>query len=337
MNEKEFMEYVDLVSKEASEQMERMPDIPAYIRDFQEQTEEYDFLIVTDRVKFLKRYRDVWPENEVHHSYQHRRQAAKTKHHFHEGKLELIYLVKGEAVNFVGSREIAMKQGDLCLMGKSAYHGIALSDDAVVLNMLVRPECLKDLIRKKSLPSCSMEKFFARNLQEKEDHTVLLQSLEGRLTAYNLIQNLLEISRMDLPNKKLLMEQTGVNFLVYLICQNAQAEAFENEENQAELDIFHIYEYISRHYLTASLSSMAEEFHYSTSVLSKIIKKETGLTFSMITRKMKLEKSQELLANTQIKIEEIADYLNYSNRFSYERAFREMFGLSPKEYRESLF
>ena len=72
----------------------------------------------------------------------------------------------------------------------------------------------------------------------------------------------------------------------------------------------------------------------SSFYLSKLFKEEKGETFINFISDKRLEKSCELLANTELSIKEITALVGYNDQNYYSRIFKSKYGFSPKEYRK---
>ena len=80
---------------------------------------------------------------------------------------------------------------------------------------------------------------------------------------------------------------------------------------------------------------MAADFAgVSSFYLSKLFKEEKGETFINFVSDKRLEKSCELLANTELSIKEITAQVGYNDQNYYSRIFKSKYGFSPKEYRQ---
>lgn len=78
----------------------------------------------------------------------------------------------------------------------------------------------------------------------------------------------------------------------------------------------------------------AEVFGISQTTFRRKLKDE-GQSFTEIQNEMLESISVKLLSTTTMKVTDIAQYLGYSERSSYERAFKKRLGVSPSKYRKS--
>lgn len=81
------------------------------------------------------------------------------------------------------------------------------------------------------------------------------------------------------------------------------------------------------------VQDIADELALSRSKLYRKIKELTGKSANEMIRKMRLEKSKELLVITEMTIGEICFKVGFSSPSYYTKRFKEYTGLLPKEYR----
>lgn len=94
--------------------------------------------------------------------------------------------------------------------------------------------------------------------------------------------------------------------------------------------------YIHENYGESSLSliEVAEHIGMSPTRFSSLFKEKSGCNFKEYVDLIRLEKARELLEDTELKVEMIAEMVGYNSGYSFARFFRKQMGMSPKEYRE---
>ena len=83
-----------------------------------------------------------------------------------------------------------------------------------------------------------------------------------------------------------------------------------------------------------SLATAADFAGLSSFYLSKLFKEEKGETFINFISEKRLEKSRQLLEETELSIKEITAEVGYNDQNYFSRIFKSKYGLSPKEYRK---
>ena len=68
--------------------------------------------------------------------------------------------------------------------------------------------------------------------------------------------------------------------------------------------------------------------------LSRLFRKETGLSLTDYMVEQRLRKAKAELESTNIKISDIAVSVGYSNFSHFSKLFKKLTGLTPQEYRK---
>lgn len=131
-----------------------------------------------------------------------------------------------------------------------------------------------------------------------------------------------------------LLHSIFTQIIIYIIRNVEQGtKARTRHATQAEAVCYQLMNYIDTHiYSISKLEDVAETMNYNYSYLSDLFKKTTGNTLSSYYHQKRLEAACQLIAEGTLKMTEIAETLNYSSLYSFSRAFKETFGVSPKQY-----
>jgi two-component system response regulator YesN len=84
-----------------------------------------------------------------------------------------------------------------------------------------------------------------------------------------------------------------------------------------------------------SLTNVANEVYLSPGYLSILFKKETGMNFSKYLTDYRLRKASYLLTHSNMKIYDIGNFVGFDNTSYFCRLFKNIYGVSPLQYRES--
>ncbi|MFS0880076.1 response regulator transcription factor [Metabacillus niabensis] len=95
-------------------------------------------------------------------------------------------------------------------------------------------------------------------------------------------------------------------------------------------------QFITENYTDPSLTleRVASHLHVSPVYLSRIIKQELGVSFVRFVTNMRIQKSIELLNQTDMPIVEIAEMVGYDTQHYFSTAFKKVTGVSPIKYRK---
>ena len=120
------------------------------------------------------------------------------------------------------------------------------------------------------------------------------------------------------------------------ICDSLKA-SLEVKRGKSSLLARDALAYIQLHAMeNISLESMAARFYVSPNYISALLRQETGIPFRQHVRKRRMEMAKTMLADPRLSIAEIAQAVGYSQYTTFYNLFREMEGVSPTDYRNSL-
>lgn len=93
--------------------------------------------------------------------------------------------------------------------------------------------------------------------------------------------------------------------------------------------------YVDQNYASKiTLEGIGPLFGYNSAYLGKLFNSRMGMNFNAYHDKVRIDKSKELLENTDLKIFIIAERVGYRNVDVYNQKFRKQEGMSPSEFRK---
>lgn len=152
-----------------------------------------------------------------------------------------------------------------------------------------------------------------------------------------LIKNAIsEFSDSEKPYSKAVLADIFHLIVIYLIRNFENSEMKSQNVSDSEILCFNLMQYIDTHiYSIKNLADIAKKFNYNYGYLSGLFKKTTGKTLSEYCNHRKMETAKVLVMEKKKKIGEIAEMLGY-NLYSFSKAFKEKFGVSPKNMQKSI-
>jgi len=99
-----------------------------------------------------------------------------------------------------------------------------------------------------------------------------------------------------------------------------------------------ILSYIEENYMDNALSlvSLSDSLKLNPTYVSYFFKEQVGENFINYISKLRINKAKELLCNTNISIQEIAEQVGYANSGVFIRAFKKHEGNTPGKFRENV-
>jgi YesN/AraC family two-component response regulator len=98
--------------------------------------------------------------------------------------------------------------------------------------------------------------------------------------------------------------------------------------------INHIIQYIDENYTRdLQLIDLEEKFNLNKYYIGQLIKENTGINFIDYIHKRRIEKSMELLKNSNLTIKDISEAVGYKYAHYFIKLFKKVYGVAPGEYR----
>lgn len=186
----------------------------------------------------------------------------------------------------------------------------------------------------------TLSSLLAQNLTLTQYQTVCIRylvELNGYLQEQNFSREDLHIRLNDTLGRLLLccdyISSTAcmtdyMNWLISLLDQFDEQQPGKGVIREIQL-------YIRQHYQeNITLNSLAERFFLHPNYLSRLFKEKTGKNFVEYTTEIRIEHVKELLKNSDLKIVEICAMTGYDNPRYFSKVFKQITGMTPREYRE---
>ena len=210
--------------------------------------------------------------------------------------VEFSYVLSGSAQEEVEGSSFTVREGDVVILMPGFYHSIWVGDgNTVVLNLLVDRD------------------FFLH--------------LDSRFSLHLADKSHVLVSRVDLVDEmsELVVQET-VQDDVRLVAQG---------EVGGRKEVFRIMSYIEEHSHDVTLTSFASHFGITEQYASRLIRDRTGLSFSQIVRRLRMEEAAHLLRHGRLCAKEVSYMVGYSSPEHFSRTFKAYYGTSPDAWRKA--
>lgn len=82
------------------------------------------------------------------------------------------------------------------------------------------------------------------------------------------------------------------------------------------------------------IEKLAQTIGISPAHLQKLFKVETGISPARFIKQLRLEKAQELLETTFLRVQQIGFEVGITDQSYFNREFKKKYGVTPNQYRE---
>jgi len=271
----------------------------------------------------------------------HSRVTRTEKAHRHDF-FQLRLDVKGEADHHIGCRRRVLTAGSISFVSPYRIHrgGRGASSQFYVINFhhrFLRPGLAIDPSCADSWPFTNAPELLPFAFQE-----FINFQLDGEelAIAHDACRSMLDQYRSRRVFSHELL-RAHLLLLLGTVCQRYEQELSHLLASSVggptrRSALVRVTRYISEHLTDdIALADVAAAAELSRSYVTQLLKRETGKTFVDFITALRLQKAQELLATTDMRVGEIALAVGYDDDAYFARRFRQFLRVSPGEYRRT--
>lgn len=255
---------------------------------------------------------------------------------------EMMYVCSGEVVHVIEGREIRLGPGDLLLMNQYTTHSIqACGEDDIAVNFALHPRFFDEtyeLAAKRTIISDFIVDILRGAMHCNQ---FLVFSTSAHLPVHHLIEILLctAFPYRDDNVRRNQKSAPDVNrnlmfLLIYYLSNDLAQLDTQGSYTYEKVMLRTVEAYIHEYYQTATLRELADMLNQTESGLSRQIKAIFGATFKELLQAKRFDRAMLILHETNLAVSDIALAVGYENSSYFYRRFREIYRMSPREFRE---
>ncbi len=234
------------------------------------------------------------------------------------------------AVSYLSNNQITVKE-DMCYIGQP-YAGYAIhdqsKDEKIIVGVLIQQEAFfKTFFHVLSADQKLFEFFLNPQLNDRSNEYILLKFDDSFSIRKLLDLMIVEFANKDERTQDILRPLT-LSLMMYVAKQYQKSNPREEPLSLTD----QVVEYIEQNFDHVTLQDVADHFSYHPNYISTLLPKETGKSFSQHVLEARMNRAVLMMENTALPLSEIAELLGYSNSSNFYKAFKEYYGMSPREY-----
>lgn len=247
---------------------------------------------------------------------------------------ELLYMVQGSCTQLVRSTTLDMQAGDFMILSPSVPHYVQILDDSsVAINITIRRSTFERAFFSLFSDNDILSDYFAKVLYGKDPDPYIVFRTGQDYTVMQQVFDLMYEYQHSMAYSRQALNNGISNLFIYLLRYHQEnAYTGANAAGQHTF-VLPLLQYIQAHCETVTLEELSDVFHYQASHVSREIKKSTGMTFSEIKQRLRLQRAVKLLDTTTLSYSHISDLLGYADTSHFYKQFRQYYGSTPKQYR----
>ncbi|OUS74993.1 hypothetical protein B1748_19635 [Paenibacillus sp. MY03] len=268
--------------------------------------------------------------------------------HSHEF-IEIVFIVDGSTTHVFQAPnsnkfESKVSKGDIFIINPGELHTYKIVKDEriEVINMLFYSNIVDWTLIRDAEEMDLMDFFYVQPFLPPEARfgNVLKLNKEEAVFARQMVENLAYEYKNKKNNDKLLIKLIMTQLIVVLSRMFAEQMTVYSSLGLVKTlkieNIHRVLGYLERHYSEdISLEQLAKISISSERQMTRIFKSITGETIFGYLHKLRIEKAKSLLLVTDNKISDICTAVGFNDISFFNKVFKKIVGVSPKDYRTS--
>ncbi|MEG0593171.1 MAG: AraC family transcriptional regulator, partial [Coprobacillus sp.] len=236
--------------------------------------------------------------------------------------IELMYVYGGQMTHTINDKDITIHEGELLLLNQSIEHSIhCCSENDIIFNFIIKPEFLSFLSHLLEENNDVSNFIFDTLYSYENDGEYLLFKVHDDIRVKSYIESIItSIYEPKLYNELELKLLVGL-LLTELMNHPEDIESYTGNSYEKIIGST-ILKYIALHYQDASLSDLSKIIHQPDYKICKVIKKQTGMTFTQLLQEERLKAAEKLLKSTDMSMLDIMQEVGYENISYFYKIFK---------------
>lgn len=238
--------------------------------------------------------------------------------HYHS-EIELFFVVAGSAQITIKNKLYELEQEDIIVINSGEIHSVDSSLNSVLC--VVQFSCRKvlELINKNTC-------IFECNSKTDKSRPYSTIRTVMREVIYQYVK--------QKPEKTKCLTIGVLYKLLDCLIENYMEKSLEQQIVDDDARVRQICQYVNSNFQYGiNMSELADILFISTSTLSRVFKKQTGLYFADYVANVRMSHAVDALLRTEDSITKIAMDCGFSNPSVFNRNFKEVYGMPPSDYR----
>ena len=247
---------------------------------------------------------------------------------------ELVFVLGGSGIHVVGEEKYPLIQGDVFVIKAEQHHTFEKMNQLCLVNLLYKWDENYMYLEKEYSAIPALKTLFIHEPQYRKQKNF---KAKLHLTPWQLDEmvSLLDIMKKEESDKRIgfnsVLENTFKTILIKICRYYAETNL---PAPKKMLKMGTVIDYLSDHYYeNISQDELVNVAKMSRASFCRVFKDTTGLSPMNYLIRFRILKAAELLVeNKKIRIIDVATKTGFENSAYFSRKFKEILGVSPKEY-----
>ena len=251
------------------------------------------------------------------------------KHDF----FEIAYIAKGRGLHILGDKQIEVVEGDYFIINTGVSHGYKELEELTIYNCIFLANFLDASMLGIDDFHNILDHYLFKHLVISDISQITNCKFHANDTIHNLfIEMYQEYTQKN--NGYIQILTTDILKLLILTLRNNNTYNLLLP-NQQNVSYDQVIRYITENYeKPLTIKSLANRIYVSPEHFCRTFKKYTGISVWDFIKKVRIDKAQTLLLNTNLSICKVAEAVGYYDEKHFSKLFKEKLGISPSKYRK---
>lgn len=251
---------------------------------------------------------------------------------------ELVYIMEGEGIHNINGNDFRYKPGSLYMMGPFMTHHFRV--EKITSFVFV---CFNNIYLK-GITAGNEEQHSAENwmqkleyiFQSKQDQGEIIRNERDQPLVTAIIAGIVTEYEQGQNMQKELVQQL-INTLVTIVTRNITIKC--DAKTGGDTIALQIINYVHLNIYDAEklkAENIAEKFNISTNYISEYFKKQTGENLQQFIINYKLSLAETRLRHSNMRLNEIAFELGFTDESHLTKTFKKYKGESPAQFRKNI-
>lgn len=247
----------------------------------------------------------------------------------------LYYVMKGTYTIRIDNKALFLEEGNVVIVPPDVgFCSDAVGFDDIILHIIVPKDVIYNYFYNIAYCNDEMAYFFSKEGYEAGNSRYLLVRAESNLKLRVLaLEMLAEQDKMCTYSEKIIISSIKL-FINHLLSDYAECIEIRVKLADSDRIVMMIINYMRDNFTDLSIERLSQHFSKSASYITRLLKQKTGKNYMQMLTQIRLEKAKELLSTSNLCVEDITKAAGYSCTRQFRRAFAELFGITPSEFRK---
>jgi AraC-like DNA-binding protein len=255
--------------------------------------------------------------------------------HYHSF-IKILYVMRGSCAHINNEHTITIKEGDFCIVPPYMVNStFSDHDDDIIFNILISYDTFSTDFMGLLTEHDAISDFFWQIIYHKRNSQLLVFQNIGDPVLDGIILDIVGEALYDKKPNNMLLKGYIMLFFGNVLKNHTENAVVYRNITKHHKHIGDILGYINENVSSVTLSALAGRFQFSNGYISRLLRKETGLSFSQLLMEARLRIASEMLANSNLNITEIIDAIGYLEPSRFYKNFKKKYKMTPLSYRKS--